>query len=323
MCYRLPNSVMQTIPLGESSLECSRLAYGCWRVTGVITHPPIDDEHEKRGHDAITAAYEAGYTMFDLADIYSEGLVEEVFGRTLKGVPGMRDNITVTTKCGIRQKGDPDKGSPHRYDLSHDHIVRSCEASLKRMDIDCIDLYLLHRPDYLMEQEEIAKAFDELKQAGKVREFGVSNFTVDQLDHLQAACPMKLICNQVEISLFHYDALEDGSLDYYQRHGVTPLAWSPLAQGKLGSEAPISLRNVNHLQEQTVRDALHVVALQEECCPTVIALAWLLRHPAGIVPVIGSTNPEHIREATKAADLLLSPEEWYRLMAAAAGKPLP
>ena len=182
---------MQTITLGESSLECSRLAYGCWRVTGVITHPPIDDEHEKRGHDAITAAYEAGYTMFDLADIYSEGLVEEVFGRTLKGVSGMRDNIAITTKCGIRQKGDPDKGSPHRYDLSRDHIVRSCEASLKRMDIDCIDLYLLHRPDYLMEQEEIAKAFDELKQAGKVREFGVSNFTVDELDHLQAACPMK------------------------------------------------------------------------------------------------------------------------------------
>ena len=229
----------------------------------------------------------------------------------------------VTTKCGIRKEGDPDKDSPHRYDLSRDHIVHSCEASLKRMDIDCIDLYLLHRPDYLMEQEEIAKAFDELKQAGKVREFGVSNFTVDQLDHLQAACPMKLICNQVEISLFHYNALEDGSLDYYQRHGVTPLAWSPLAQGKLGSEAPVSLRKVNHSQEQTVRDALHVVAMQEECCPTAIALAWLLRHPAGIVPIIGSTNPEHIREATKALDLLLSREEWYRLMAAAAGKPLP
>ena len=134
---------------------------------------------------------------------------------------------------------------------------------------------------------------------------------------------MKLVCNQIELSLFHYDALEDGSLDYYQRHAITPVAWSPLAQGKLGEVEPVSLRKPNHMQEQTVRDALHVVALQEECCPTVIALAWLLRHPAGIVPVIGSTSPEHIREATKAADLLLSPEEWYRLMAAAAGKPLP
>ncbi|MAE31217.1 MAG: aldo/keto reductase [Verrucomicrobiales bacterium] len=314
---------MQAITLGESGLKCSRLAYGCWRVTGVITHPPIDDEHEQKGREAITAAYEAGYTLFDLADIYSEGLVEEVFGRTLKEVSGMRDSITVTTKCGIRQKGDPDKDAPHRYDQSRDHIVASCDASLKRMGLDCIDMFLLHRPDYLLEQEEVAKAFDELKQAGKVREFGVSNFTVGQLDHLQAACSMKLICNQVEISLFHYDALEDGSLDYYQRHGVTPLAWSPLAQGRLGRETPVSLRKANHTQEQAVRDALHVVALQEECSPSAVALAWLLRHPAGIVPIVGSTNPDHIRDATRADGLQLSREEWYRLTAAAAGEPLP
>ena len=304
-------------------MECSRLAYGCWRITGVITHPPIDNEHEKKGHEAVIAAYEAGYTMFDLADIYSAGLAEEVFGRTLRDVSGMREKIGITTKCGIRQKGDPDKDSPHRYDLSREHIVRSCEVSLKRMGIDRIDLYLLHRPDYLLEQEEVAKAFDELKQAGKVREFGVSNFTVNQLDHLQAACPMKLVCNQIELSLFHYDALEDGSLDYYQRHAITPVAWSPLAQGKLGEVEPVSLRKPNHMQEQTVRDALHDVAVLENCSPTAVALAWLMRHPAGIIPIIGSTNPDHIREATKAADLLLSREEWYRLMAAAAGKPLP
>ena len=314
---------MQTINLGESGLECSRLAYGCWRITGVISHPPIDEEHEQKGREAITAAYEAGYTMFDLADIYSDGLAEEVFGRTLKTVSGMRDHIAITTKCGIRKKGEPDKDSPHRYDLSREHIVSSCDASLKRMDIDCIDMFLLHRPDYLLEQEEVAKAFDELKQAGKVREFGVSNFTVDQLDHLQAACSMKLICNQVEISLFHYDTLEDGSLDYYQRHGITPVAWSPLAQGRLGRETPVSLRKTNHIQEQTVLDALHVVAQQKECSPTAVALAWLLRHPAGIVPIVGSTNPDHIRDATRADGLQLSREEWYHLMAAAAGEPLP
>ena len=313
---------MQTINLGESGLECSRLAYGCWRITGVISHPPIDEEHEQKGREAITAAYEAGYTMFDLADIYSDGLAEEVFGRTLKTVSGMRDHIAITTKCGIRKKGEPDKDSPHRYDLSREHIVSSCDASLKRMDIDCIDMFLLHRPDYLLEQEEVAKAFDELKQAGKVREFGVSNFTVDQLDHLQATCSMKLICNQVEISLFHYDALEDGSLDYCQRHGITPVAWSPLAQGRLGREAPVSLRKANHIQEQTVLDALHVVAQQRECSAPAVALAWLLRHPAGIVPIVGSTNPDHIRDATRADGLQLSREEWYRLLAAA-GEPLP
>jgi len=314
---------MQTITLGESSLDCSRLAYGCWRVTGVITHPPIDDVHEQRGHDAITAAYEAGYTLFDLADIYSDGLVEEVFGRTLKEIPGMRENILIATKCGIRQKDDSKKGAPHRYDLSREHILRSCEASLRRMGVECADLYQLHRPDYLMEPEEIASAFEELKQAGKAREFGVSNFTVDQLNHLQAACPMKLQCNQVEISLIHRDTLEDSSLNHYRRQAVTPLAWSPLAQGKLGSEYPVTLRNPNHIQEQAVRDALNLVAKEEECSRTTVALAWLMRHPAGIVPIIGSTNPEHIREATKAADLQLSREKWYRLMEAAAGKPLP
>ena len=314
---------MQTITLGESSLDCSRLAYGCWRVTGVITHPPIDDVHEQRGHDAITAAYEAGYTLFDLADIYSDGLVEEVFGHALKDIQDMRENILITTKCGILKKGNPENEAPYRYDLSREHILRSCEASLKRMGIDCIDLYQLHRPDYLMEPEEIASAFEELKQAGKVREFGVSNFTVDQLNHLQAACPMKLVCNQVEISLLHHDALNNGSLDHYQRNNITPLAWSPLAQGKLGSTYPISLRNPNHSHEQALRDALQIVARLEECSRTAVALAWLIRHPAGIVPIIGSTNPEHIRDATKAADLRLSREGWYRLMEAAAGKQLP
>ena len=314
---------MKTITLGQTGMECSRLAYGCWRVTGVINHPPIDDEHTKKGKEAIAAAYEAGYTLFDLADIYSDGLVEEVFGHALKDIPDMRENILITTKCGILKKGNPENEAPYRYDLSRKHILRSCETSLKRMGIDCIDLYQLHRPDYLMEPEEIASAFEELKQAGKVREFGVSNFTVDQLNHLQAACPMKLHCNQVEISLIHRNTLEDGSLNHYRRQAVTPLAWSPLAQGKLGSEYPVTLRNPNHIQEQAVRDALNLVAKEEECSRTTVALAWLMRHPAGIVPIIGSTNPEHIREATKAADLQLSREKWYRLMEAAAGKPLP
>ena len=314
---------MKTIILGETGMECSRLAYGCWRVTGVINHPPIDDKHEKKGREAIAAAYEVGYTLFDLADIYSDGLVEEVFGRTLKEVPGMRDNIIITTKCGIRKKSDPENEAPYRYDLSREHILRSCEASLRRMGVDCIDLYQLHRPDYLMDPQEIASAFEELKKGGKAREFGVSNFTVDQLDHLQSSCPMKLVCNQIEISLINHDALNDGSLNHYRRNNITPLAWSPLAQGKLGSTYPISLRNPNHSQEQALRDALQIAARLQECSRTAVALAWLLRHPAGIVPIIGSTNPEHIRDATKAADLRLSREEWYRLMEAAAGKQLP
>ena len=314
---------MQTITLGKSALVSSRLAYGCWRVTGIVTHPPIDEVHEQRGQDAIRAAYDSGYTLFDLADIYSNGLVEEVFGSTLKESPSMRDNILIATKCGIRKKDEPQKGLPHRYDLSEEHILNSCESSLKRIGIDYIDLYQLHRPDYLMEPDKIASAFEKLKQAGKAREFGVSNFTVDQLKNLQAACPMKLHCNQVEISLIHPNSLEDGSLNHYNSHAVTPLAWSPLAQGKLGSEYPVRLHNPNHSQEQSIRDALNQIAREKQCSRTNVALAWLLRHPAGIVPIIGSTNPEHIRDATKAADLELSREDWYRLMEAAAGVPLP
>ena len=141
---------MQTITLGESGLECSRLAYGCWRITGVISHPPIDEVHEQRGQDAIKAAYDSGYSLFDLADIYSNGLVEEVFGRALKECAGMRNNILIATKCGIRKKDEPKKGLPHRYDLSQEHILNSCESSLKRIGIDCIDLYQLHRPDYCL-----------------------------------------------------------------------------------------------------------------------------------------------------------------------------
>lgn len=313
---------MQTITLGESGLKCSRLAYGCWRVTGVIHHPPIDEEHEKKSHKSIQAAYEAGYTLFDLSDIDSNGLVEEVFGRTVKSISGMRENIVVATKCGIREKGNPKKSDPYRYDLSKNYIISACDASLKRIGIDCIDLYQLHQPDYLMEQEEIAEAFDILKQSGKVREFGVSNFNQEQLKHLQSACSMKLHCNQIEISLIHYSALDNGSLSYHQRHHITPLAWSPLAQGKLGSKYPVSLRNPNHSQEQSIRDALTLLARNKNCSPTAVALAWLLRHPAGIVPIIGSTNPEHILDATKAVNIDLNREEWYQLITAAIKKPL-
>ena len=314
---------MQTITLGESTLVSSRLAYGCWRVTGIISHPPIDEVHEKRGQDAINAAYDAGYTLFDLADIYSNGLVEEVFGRTLKERPSMRNNILVATKCGIRKKDEPKKGLPHRYDLSREHILNSCDSSLKRIGIDCVDLYQLHRPDYLMEPEEIASAFEKLKQSGKAREFGVSNFTVDQISTLQATCPMKLHCNQIEISLIHRNALEDGSLNQYNRNKITPLAWSPLAQGKLGSDYPVRLQKPNHTKEQAIRDILNQIAKEKQCSRTNVALAWLLRHPANIIPIIGSTNPEHIQDAVKATDLLLTREDWYLLTTAAATEPLP
>src|SRR5262249_13209405 len=152
----------------------------------------------------------------------------------LKEVREMRDRVVIATKCGIRKGGDPREDSPYRYDFSAEHIVVSCEQSLRRLGMSAIDLYHLHRPDYLMDPEEVARAFSDLKRGGKVREFGVSNFRPSQLVALQRACPMRLVVNQVEISLANLTCFEDGTLDQCLAEKITPLAWSPLAAGKLG-----------------------------------------------------------------------------------------
>src|SRR5690349_1344331 len=203
---------MKEIP-SSSSLSFSRLAYGCWRIAGTWNPAEVTVSAHAAGCAAVLAAYEAGYTLFDHADIYCDGEAERIFGQVLKEVSGMRERIVIATKCGVRKPGVPNTDSPYRYDFSGDYIVRSCESSLKRLGVEAIDLYLLHRPDYLMNPEEIAVAFSQLKQAGKVREFGVSNFRPSQLMALQKACPMPLIANQVEISLVNQTAFEDGTLD--------------------------------------------------------------------------------------------------------------
>src|SRR6185369_4540943 len=167
---------METISLGVSSLSCSRLAYGCWRVAGTWNPAEVTDASRAAGRSAIIAAYEAGFTLFDNADIYCGGEAERVLGAVLKGVSGMRERVLVATKCGIRFAGEPNPESPQRYDFTADHIVYACEQSLKRLGIQTIDLYMLHRPDYLADPQEIAGAFSKLKSAGKVRYFGISNF---------------------------------------------------------------------------------------------------------------------------------------------------
>src|ERR1041385_7193201 len=182
------------------SISVSRLAYGCWRVLGPEGAEPTP-EREVGARKAIAAAYDAGFTFFDHADVYADGAAEKVFGDVLKQTSGMRERIVITTKCGIRRKGAPNPDSPYRYDFSAEHIVKSCEQSLKRLRVDPIDIYQLHRPDYLIEPAEVAGAFTRLKQQGKVREFGVSNFKPHQVSVLQRACSFPLIVHQVEVSL--------------------------------------------------------------------------------------------------------------------------
>jgi predicted oxidoreductase len=312
---------MKQIPL--SSLSVSRMAYGCWRIVGTWNPAEVTAASQAEGRKAVLAAYEAGFTLFDQADIYCHGETEKILGKVLKEVSGMRERVVIATKCGIRMAGEPKPDSPYRYDFSADYITRSCEQSLKRLGIETIDLYQLHRPDYLMDPTEVAQAFTQLKQAGKVREFGVSNFRPSQVTALQSACPMKLVVNQVEISLANLSALEDGTLDQCLAEKIVPMAWSPLSGGKLGDGATRLLPSQKAYQTRKVNAVLDRIAQAHGVARTAIALAWLLRHPSGIIPIIGSTDPKNIRETARAAEIALSREEWYRLLEAARGERLP
>lgn len=314
---------MKTISLGKSDLLTTRLAYGCWRLAGTWEPSEVTPEREAQGVKAAIAAYEAGYTLFDLADIYCHGVAETILGQALRQVPEMRSRIVIATKCGIRAAGDPVPDAPYRYDFSSHHIIRSCEQSLKRLGIEVIDLYQLHRPDFLCDPQEVAGAFGDLKKAGKVREFGVSNFLPSQVTALQKACPMPLLVNQVEISLVRLDCFQDGTLDQCLADKITPLAWSPLGGGVLAGGATPSAAGSSKSNLKALLKVVDAVAKAHGVSRSVVALAWLLKHPAQIVPIIGSTNPERIRESVKADSVELSREDWYRLLTAARGERLP
>ncbi len=313
---------MQKVSLGESKLQSSRLAYGCWRIasTGNI------QEDLKTARAAILAAIESGYTLFDHADIYCKGRAESAFGEVLRENPSLRKKILIATKCGIRLADEP-PGSPQRYDFTAEHIIRSCEQSLKRLHTERIDLFQLHRPDWLMEVEEVAIAFASLHKNGKVREFGVSNFKPSQVGLLQRALQQKLeknlVTNQVEVSLAQLTTFEDGTLDQCQALNITPLAWSPLAGGLLGDGATDLLPGQKGYKPAPIITALDAIAVDRGTTRVAIALAWLLKHPTRMIPIIGSIKPDRIRAAATAAEIELTRDEWYRLLIAARGEPLP
>jgi predicted oxidoreductase len=314
---------MENLILGVSSLKSSRLAYGCWRIAGTWNPAEVTPESRAAGRRAVLTAYEAGYTLFDNADIYCRGEAERVLGDVLREVSGMRDRVIIATKGGIRPAGEPHPDAPGRYDFSAEHLVQTCEASLKRLGIETIDLYMLHRPDYLADPAEIASAFSTLKQAGKVRYFGVSNFRPSLIDTVQAFCPMPLVVHQVEISLARLDAFTDGTLDQCLQHRITPMAWSPLAGGLIGGGAKQLLPSQKAYQPERFLNVVDAIAKARNVTRIEVALAWLLKHPSKIQPIVGSVNPERIWKATKASELALTREEWYRLLIAARGEPMP
>ncbi len=309
---------MRQVEIGTTGVEAGVLSYGCMRIAGTWNPSEMSLEKEAAGRKALLTAWEAGYTLFDHADIYARGECEALHGRVMADTPGMRDEILLATKCGIRFPNDPHLGSPHRYDFSKGHILWSCEQSLSRLRTDRIDLSQLHRPDVLMDPDEIGEAFQRLHEQGKVRWFGVSNFSPSYVSTLQSGLSTALHVNQVEISLARLDCFVDGTLDQCIRESISPLSWSPVGGGWLASSSE---------PEDEAKFALWTMvgemADKYEVGRGEVCYAFLLKHPAKILPIVGTVSPERIRGAVRSTEIDLDREDWYRLYVAARGEGLP
>jgi predicted oxidoreductase len=298
---------MKNITYKKTNLNSSRLIYGCMRIAGDNS---VQDK--TKGKLAIRAALDAGYTHFDHADIYGDGHCESLFGELLtelkKETPTLRDQLIITSKAGIR-------ADPKRYDFSAEYLISSVDNSLKRLNTDYLDLFLLHRPDYLFNAEDVAQTFMKLKASGKVNHFGVSNFSPSQVSLLQSALDEPLVVNQIEINIHNINSLTDGTLDQCQQLGITPIAWCPL-----GGVAYSAWGNTfSNADEQRIEIELAEQAEKYNCLPWQLILAWLLKHPANISPIIGSTTPERIVAAKQALTIEYSHADWYRLLEARNG----
>ncbi len=309
---------MLQIHLNSHPTLVSHLVYGCMRIGGTREPTPIDDAQRRVAYGAIEAALEAGYTCFDHADFYRRHKSELVFGDFLREHPGVRERIFIQSKCGMR--GD-------FFDASAEHLRNSVEGSLRRMGIERLDMLLLHRPDALIEPEEVAQAVDELVRAGKLLHFGVSNHTVPQMELLRRTLDHPIVANQLEFSLAQPalvmegleanlvqsgpTALATGILDYCRLHDIRVQAWSPFGGGKLLEEG--------HPARERIRSMAATWGVPEEAVVT----AWILRHPAGIQPVVGSCTPERIHAAARGCDIALTRAQWYELLTAAIGRRLP
>ena len=291
----------------QSTISSSRLIYGCMRITG-----DNSAQDKAKGKLAIQAALDAGYNHFDHADIYGDGACESLFGELLKESPTLRDKMILTSKAGIRRE-------PKRYDFSNDYILSCVEGSLQRLNTDYLDLFLLHRPDYLFNAGDVAETFMQLKSSGKVKHFGVSNFSPSQVSLLQSALNEPLLVNQIEINIHNINSFSDGTLDQCQQSGITPIAWCPLG----GVVYPAWGNTFSVADEQRIETELVQQAQKYNCLPWQLVLAWLLKHPANICPIIGSTTPERIIAAKKSLALNYSHDDWYRLLEARNGQPVP
>ncbi|NRS50416.1 aldo/keto reductase family oxidoreductase [Brevibacillus sp. HB2.2] len=305
---------MRTIPLGTSTLEVPVIAIGCMRIGS------LDKLQAER---FVQTVLEEGANFFDHADIYGKGSCEEVFAEAIQMSPSVRERILLQSKCGIR---------PGMFDFSKEHILNAVDGILKRLKTEYLDVLLLHRPDTLVEPEEVAEAFDLLESTGKVRHFGVSNQNPMQIQLLHKYVKHPIVANQLQLSIMNATIISqgfnvnmenssavnrDGSvLDFCRLHDITIQPWSPFQYGFfegsfLGNEKFPELNK-----------KIDEIAARYEVSNTTIAIAWLLRHPANMQPVIGTTNIDRMKDCVKAAHIRLTREEWYDIYRSA-GNVLP
>jgi predicted oxidoreductase len=291
---------MQRVELTED-LSFSRIIHGLWRLT-----------EWNMSNDEVLALIEdclkAGITTFDHADIYGNYTCEKKFGDALALKPELRKEMEIVTKCGIKLvSNNRPEHSIKSYDTSKEHIIASVNQSLQNLQTDYIDVLLIHRPDPFMDPAKVAEAFTQLKIEGKVRHFGVSNFKRSQFKMLQSYLDFPLITNQIELSAYQLENFEDGTLDLCQEERIAPMAWSPLAGGSIFSSNDERAKNLRNTLER-IAGEIGAKAIDE------VLYAWLLSHPANIMPIVGSGKMNRIESAMRALDLSLSRDQWFEIL---------
>lgn len=303
-------AVVGPIALHAGGPAVSRLVLGMWRA--------IDAGLDAAAvRNLVAAAADLGITTVDHADIYGDYQVEALFGEALRHAPDLKRRLQVVTKCGIKRVSSrrPAHALKH-YDTSRAHIVASVDASLQALGVEHIDVLLLHRPDPLMDADDTARGLQDVIAAGKVGHVGVSNFGPAPFELLASRLAVPLVTNQLELSLLKPAPFVDGTLDDCQRRRIAPMAWSPLAGGRLfAPDDPQAMRVRTALE--AIRSRLGANSIEQ------VALAWLLAHPARIVPVLGTTRIERLRDAARAVEIALDRVHWFALWEAANGAPVP
>jgi predicted oxidoreductase len=261
--------------------------------------------------ELMQSCLENDITTFDHADIYGDYTTEASFGKAFAGSKIERDKIQLISKCGIQMLSEERKNTVKHYEYSSSYIIWSVEQSLKNLQTDYLDLLLLHRPSPLMNADEIANAVEKLKQEGKIIDFGVSNFTPHQSDFIETKT--KISYNQIEFSITHFEAMLDGSLNHMQTRGIQPMAWSPLG----------SVFKKDNEQSLRVKKMAELLAMKYEVSIDIILLAWILKHPAGILPVCGTADTSRIATLTKACQVEMELQDWFALWTESAGVPVP